>query len=134
MQRTRDPERRRYVRVTLEIPLTVRCSLPEGETMKLRALTQTVSAQGGLLVMDTPLMPGQVVRVKNEMTFEETDCLVTYLRDRRDRRFVGISFLRSYTDFWHIVFPKTGTRQAVRSPYTGALIQLGRRKKDSTEV
>jgi hypothetical protein len=134
MQRTHYPERRRHLRVTLEVPLTVRCSLPEGETIKLKALTHTVSAQGGLLVMDTPLMPGQKVRVKNEMTSEETDCLVTYLRDRRDRRFVGISFLRSYTDFWHIVFPKAGTRQAVRSPFTGALVQPGRRQNDPQEV
>jgi hypothetical protein len=130
----RYPERRRTVRVTMEIPLTVRCSLPEGETIRLKASTQTVSAQGGLLVMDTPIMPGQKVRIKNEMTSEETDCMVTYLRDRREHRFVGISFIRPYIDFWHIVFPKSGTRQAVRSPQTGALVQPGRRENDPQEV
>ena len=105
--------------------------MPEGETIKLKAATQTVSAQGGLLVMDTPLIPGQKVRIKNEMTSEETDCLVTCLREKRERHLVGISFLGPHINFWHIVFPKTGTRQAVRSPQTGTLVQLGRRQKDS---
>ena len=41
---------------------------------------------------------------------------------------MGITFLAPDVDFWHIVFPKAGTRQAVRSPQTGALVPPGTRQ------
>jgi hypothetical protein len=133
MQRTRYPERRRTVRLSLQIPLTVRCRLPEGETIDLKACTYIVSAHGALLLMDTPLIPGQNVRLINDMTSESTDCHVTSLREKRDRRFVGITFMAPNVDFWHIVFPKSGTRQAVRSAQTGALVPPGFRQEESQQ-
>ena len=116
------------MRVSLQIPLTVRCRLPEGETIDLQASTYVVSADGALLLMDTPLIPGQSVRVFNEMTAKSVDCYVTSLREKRERRFVGIAFASPNVDFWHIVFPKAGTRQAVRSSQTGALMPPGIRQ------
>ena len=122
MHRTRYPERRRTVRITLQIPLKVRCKMPEGETIDLKAYTQFVSAHGALIVMDAPLMPGQIVRVFNEMTNESVECFVTGVREKQEHRFVGVGFAAPKTDFWHVVFPKAGTRQAVRSSQTGSLI------------
>jgi PilZ domain len=133
MQRTRYPERRRTVRLSLQIPLTVRCRLHEGETIDLKASTYIVSAHGALLLMDTPLMPGQNVRVINEMTSEWAECHVTSLREKRERRFVGVTFLSPNIDFWHIVFPKSGTKQAVRSAQTGALVPPGFRQDNSPQ-
>jgi hypothetical protein len=133
MQRTRYPERRRTVRLPLQVPLTVRCRLPEGETIDLKATTYVVSAHGALLLMDTPLLPGQHIHVFNEMTAESVDCHVTSLREKHDRRFVGITFSEPDQDFWHIVFPKSGTRQAVRSPQTGALVPPGFRQDDTRQ-
>jgi hypothetical protein len=130
MQRTRYPERRRTTRLSLQIPVVVRCRLPEGETIDLKATTYVVGANGALLLMDTPLIPGQNVRVFNEMTAESTDCSVTSLREQRDRRFVGISFTAPNVDFWHIVFPKAGTRQAIRSSQTGGLVPPGFRSEN----
>jgi hypothetical protein len=125
VQRTRYPERRRSVRLSLQVALTVRCRLPEGETIDLMASTYVVSAHGALLLMDTPLIPGQSVQLINNMTSETADCHVTSLRERRDRRFVGITFAAPHVDFWHIVFPKSGTRGAVRSAKTGGLVPPG---------
>jgi hypothetical protein len=122
MQRSRYPERRSTVRVSLQIHLTVRCQIPEGETIDLQASTHTVGANGALLVMDAPLMPGQAVRLINESTAESVECFVTSVREKREKRFIGIGFAVPKTDFWHIVFPKAGTRQAVRSARTGALV------------
>jgi hypothetical protein len=122
MQRSHHPERRSTVRVSLEIPLTVRCQMPEGEAIDLKASTHTVGAHGALLVMDAPLLPGQTVRIFNEMTSESVECIVTSVREKREKRFIGIGFAVPKTDFWHMVFPKAGTRQAVRSASTGALI------------
>lgn len=133
MQRTRYPERRRTTRLSLQIPLTVRCRLPEGETIDLKASTYIVTAHGALVLMDTPLIPGQTVRVFNEHTAKSVDCVVTSLREKRDRRFVGMAFVNSSVDFWHIVFPKSGTRQAVRSSQTGALVPPGFRQDNSPQ-
>lgn len=118
------------MRLSLQVPLTVRCRLPEGESIDLKASTYTVSANGALLLMDTPLIPGQTVRVFNEMTAESTDCYVTSLREKRDRRFVGIAFASPGMDFWHITFPKAGTRQAIRSAQTGGLVPPGFRAEN----
>src|SRR5882762_2390216 len=92
MQRSRYPERRRTTRLPLQIPLTVRCRLPEGETIDLKASTYIVSADGALLIMDTPLFSGQMVKVINEHTANSIECVVTSLREKRERRFVGVAF------------------------------------------
>ena len=133
MQRTRYPERRRTTRLSLQIPLTVRCRLPEGETIDLKASTYIVTAHGALVLMDTPLIPGQTVKVFNEHTARSVDCVVTSLREKRERRFVGLSFTSPNVDFWHIVFPKSGTRQAIRSSQTGALVPPGFRQENSPQ-
>jgi hypothetical protein len=123
MHRSRYPERRRTVRMTLQIPVKVRCQMPEGEAIDLKAFTQFVSANGALIVMDAPLLPGQTVRLFNEMTSESVECFVTSVREKQDRRFIGVGFAAPRNDFWHVVFPKAGTRKAVRSSQTGSLIE-----------
>lgn len=125
MHRTRYPERRRTVRITLQIPLKVRCQMPEGEAIDLKAFTQFVSAHGALIVMDAPLLPGQMVKIFNEMTSESVECFVTSVREKQERRFVGVGFATPKHDFWHVVFPKAGTRQAIRSSQTGSLVPPG---------
>jgi hypothetical protein len=109
--------------MTLQIPLKVRCQMPEGEAIDLRAFTQFVSAHGALIVMDAPLLPGQTVRVFNETTSESVECFVTSVREKQERRFIGLGFATPRNDFWHVVFPKAGTRQAIRSSQTGSLVE-----------
>jgi hypothetical protein len=128
MHRSRYPERRRTVRMTLQIPIKVRCQMPEGEAIDLKAFTQFVSAHGALIVMDAPLLPGQSVRLFNEMTSESVECFVTSVREKQDRRFIGLGFATLRKDFWHVVFPKAGTRQAVRSSQTGSLVEPAKRQ------
>ena len=127
MHRSRYPERRRTVRITLQIPLKVRCQITEGEAIDFKAFTQHVSAHGALIVMDAPLLPGQTVRVFNEMTSESVECFVTSVREKQERRFIGVGFAAPRNDFWHVVFPKAGTRQAVRSSQTGSLVSPEKR-------
>jgi PilZ domain len=125
MERSRYPERRNTVRVTLGIPLTVRCQSPEGDAYYLKASTHSVSAHGALLVMAERLVPGQSVRLYNEMTNEVVECFVTSVRGNREVQFIGIGFSAPRSNFWHMVFPRAGTRQAVRSSQTGTLIFPG---------
>ncbi len=101
--------------------------MPEGEAIDLKAFTQYVSAHGALIVMDAPLLPGQSVRVFNEMTSESVECVVTSVREKQDQRFIGVGFAAPRNDFWHVVFPKAGTRQAIRSSQTGSLVSPEKR-------
>src|SRR6266849_8026038 len=133
MQSIRYRERRRITRLSLQVPLTVRCRLPEGETIDLKASTYIVSAHGALVLMDTPLIPGQTVKVLNEHTAKSVDCIVSSLREKRERRLVGMAFVNPTVDFWHIVFPTSGTRQAIRSSVTGALVPPGFRQENSPQ-
>jgi len=80
--------------------------------------------------MDTPLIHGQNVRLINDITSEAVGCRVTSLREKGDRRLVGVTFTVPNVNFWHIVFPKSGTRQAVRCAKTGALVPPGFRPDD----
>src|SRR5437762_12717829 len=89
MQRTRYPERLRTVRLPLQIPVKVRCRVPEGETIDLQAATYVVSAHVALLLMYIPLDPGQIIRIFSEMTAEAAECHVNSLSEKRRRRFVG---------------------------------------------
>jgi c-di-GMP-binding flagellar brake protein YcgR len=127
MQHIRRPERRRTMRVSLQIPLKVQCQLSPEETLTYRASTQKVCADGALLLLDALVVPGQPLQLTNEATRETVKCFVTSVRERRDRknnfqRFVGVGFALPQTNFWHIAFPKAGTRQAVRSLRTGDLV------------
>ena len=100
--------------------------MPEGEAIDFKASTQFVSAHGALIVMDAPLLPGQTVRLFNEMTSESVECFVTSVREKQEGRLVGLGFATPKHDFWHVVFPKAGTRQAVRSSQTGSLVEPGK--------
>jgi len=56
-----------------------------------------------------------------------------FFAGKAERRFVGIGFFNPNIDFWHIVFPKSGTRQAIRSSVTGALVPPGFRQDNSPQ-
>ncbi|MBZ5529349.1 MAG: PilZ domain-containing protein [Acidobacteriia bacterium] len=128
MQYTRYPERRRTVRVSLQMPVRIEGRSADGSKVHYRALTQNLSADGALLLLDArDIAPGQPLVLTNEMTTESMKCFVASVRESRDRkqgvqRFVGVGFSIPQKNFWHIFFPKAGTRQATRSARTGGLI------------
>lgn len=127
MEYLRQPERRRTLRVTLQIPVKVESKRRDGETATYQAFTQKVSGYGALLILDAPLTLGDLLVLTNENTSETVKCFVTHVRDRRDpkhlpQRYIGVGFVFPDSNFWHMVFPKPGTRQATRSSRTGVLI------------
>lgn len=128
MQYTRYPERRRTVRVSLQMPVRIEGRTPDGGKISYRALTQNLSAHGALLLLDArDVAPGQPVVLTNEMTAESMKCFVASVRESRDRklemqRLVGVGFSIPQKNFWHIFFPKAGIRKATRSARTGGLV------------
>src|SRR5258706_12731577 len=100
MQRTRYPERRRTTRLSLQVPLTVRCRLPEGETIDLKASTYIVSAHGALVLMDTPLIPGQTVKVLMKTTLSSWASFVISLGRRPKSHSWAFPFVIRTLTFW----------------------------------
>ena len=133
MQLARRPERRRSVRVPFQLPLIVQFHNAEGELIQLKAHTQAVNAHGALMLLDAPVKPGQTIHLFNDVTSESVQCYVTSVRERRDRRYVGIGFSSPDCRFWHITFPKAATRPATRSGRTGALIPAARHEPTSLD-
>jgi hypothetical protein len=121
MPYARRSERRRTIRVPLQVPLLAGSESAEGETLFVKACSQRVSADGALILLDVPVTPGQPLILVNEMTSETVQCYVTSVRQKRDRRFVGVSFAIPVSNFWHMSFPPAGTRPATRALRTGIL-------------
>jgi hypothetical protein len=127
MDTLRRHERRRTLRVSLQIPLKVQSKATDGETATYQAFTQEVSGDGALLTLDAPVLPGDLVVLTNEATSETAKCFVTCVREGREprnplQRFVGVGFAFPDSNLWHMAFPEAGTRRATRSPETGALM------------
>ena len=115
------------MRVALEVPLKAQYQVSAEETVSCHAVTQKLSADGALMLLDAPLVPGQPVILTNKITHESVKCFVTSVRElgearKHVQRLVGVGFALPNTNFWHISFPRAGTRQAIRSIRTGELI------------
>lgn len=112
----------------MQMPVRIEGRSADGSKINYRAVTQNLSAHGALLLLDAREMaPGQPLMLTNEMTAESMKCFVASVRESRDRklgmqRFVGVGFSIPQKNFWHMFFPKAGTRQATRSARTGALV------------
>jgi hypothetical protein len=123
MQLARRPERRRTVRVPLRVSLMVEGQAADGNGFRRRSHTESVSAYGALIHLDVPVIVGQKLLLVNEATEETVECRIVSLRHSREGRLcAGVEIMSGETNFWHMVFPKAGTRQATRGPRTGELV------------
>lgn len=123
MYHLRGHERRRTVRVPLRVNLTVHSRLDEYRECSWQAHSESVSRHGGMLVMQNEVTEGQVLVLVKNANQESVPCKVVNVRKGKDGRFcVSVEFLCSDSNFWHMVFPKPGTRQATRASRTGDLV------------
>jgi hypothetical protein len=93
-------ERRRTVRVMLSIPLKVHGISTEGETFAVATKTHTVSLHGASLELEFPVQLGDILMIENELTNET----------RENKAHVGVEFVDSDINFWHMVFPAPGAK------------------------
>lgn len=109
-------ERRRTVRVTLTVGLTVRWQAESGEKFVVKTNSQSVSREGGLFPMEEPIVVGQTVHVVNENSSKSIECKVTTIRKARDgKTYVGVEFVSPNNNFWQMCFPVPGTRPLRRT-------------------
>lgn len=103
-------ERRRSVRVMLNVPLSVAGQTDAGEKFSVKTMSHSVSLYGASIELDQGVVLGEVVQLQNEITREKVEGKVVSIRRGRDgKRYVAIEFT-SPVNFWHMVFPVPGAR------------------------
>jgi c-di-GMP-binding flagellar brake protein YcgR len=109
-------ERRRTLRVSLTVPVAVHGQTDLGEKFCVRAVTRSINQQGALLVMDEPVVAGQMLMLVNENTNRSTETRVAHVRRERDGKlFVGLEFVNADSNFWKMTFPVPGARPLRRA-------------------
>jgi hypothetical protein len=97
------PERRRSTRVLGRIPVRI---LARGKFAE-NTETLVVNAHGALITLVREVAMGRIVRMTNlRFRREQENCRVVYLGPKMNGRTeVGLEFIESTPDFWHIPFP-----------------------------
>jgi hypothetical protein len=109
-------ERRRTVRVSLTVPLTVHGKSGEGEKFAISTHSQSVNRHGALFYLEHLVNMGQQLLLVNDHTARSVECRVINMRRSRDgKNYVGVEFVSEDTNFWHMSFPIPGTRPLRRS-------------------
>ena len=101
--------RRRSVRVTIDIPVEVAYQGPDNENLVQQARTLNVSAHGAALVVENDVQFGQNVIVIHKRTREEVACRVVSSRliPKTTNIEVGVEFCKPMPSLWQITFPST---------------------------
>jgi hypothetical protein len=109
-------ERRRTVRVSLSVPLTIHGKLEGGEKFCVQTHSQSVNRHGALFPMETAVAMGQTLLLVNDITAQGIECRVVAVRRGRDgKTYIGVEFVNTEANFWHMVFPVPGTRPLRRA-------------------
>ena len=104
-------ERRRTVRVSLTVPLTVHGKSGEGEKFVINTHSQSVNRHGALFPLEHLVTMGQQLLLVNDHTTHSVECRVINVRRARDgKNYVGVEFVNEDTNFWHMSFPIPGSR------------------------
>jgi hypothetical protein len=97
---------RRSERVLVDVPLVVRNSSGEKQTFREETFTVTVSAHGGLIMLEAPVKIGQKIVVMNPKNWDEREALVAYLgRPHAGLAQVAFEFSRPAPEFWALDSP-----------------------------
>ncbi len=109
-------ERRRTVRVNLNVPLKVRGRSGSGEEFAVQTHSHTVSMHGASVLLDASVALGELLTLENETTREKVEGRVVTIRHSRDgKTYVGVEFTDGQANFWHMAFPSPGARPLRRS-------------------
>ena len=104
-------ERRRTLRVSLSVPLTVRGKNEDDGKFTVQTQSQSVNRHGLLFPMEQPVAVGQRVMLMNDHTAQSVECHVVSVRRARDgKTYVGVEFVNPDSNFWHMAFPVPGIK------------------------
>ncbi|MGB7022255.1 MAG: hypothetical protein WBD73_00510 [Candidatus Acidiferrales bacterium] len=95
-------ERRKSTRASVYVPLFVYGYDSASQPFHQDTHTLEVSADGGLLKLDTNVQRGQKLLLMNRVTNQEQECYVVGLKNhpRRSHLHVSVSFMQPAPAFW----------------------------------
>jgi hypothetical protein len=104
-------ERRRTLRVSITVPLTVHGTTDEGEKFIAQGRSQSVNRNGALLQLDQVVVVGQSLLLVNDNSNRTAESRVVAIkRDREGKTFVAVEFVTPDANFWHMTFPIPGAK------------------------
>jgi c-di-GMP-binding flagellar brake protein YcgR len=115
-------ERRRTLRVSITVPITVHGQDEGGDKFRVKAKSQSVNRHGALLQLDQAVVVGQMLILVNENSDRTVESrVVSVRRDRESNKtYVGVEFISADSNFWHMSFPLPGARPLRRTADTKA--------------
>jgi hypothetical protein len=114
-------ERRRTLRVSIHVPITVHGQDEAGDKFRVQARSQSVNRHGALLQLDQSVAVGQMLILVNENSNRTVESRVVSVRhDRDNKTYVAVEFVSPDSNFWHMTFPLPGARPLRRTLETKA--------------
>jgi len=89
----------------------------DDEKQKFTFLTKTVSvsANGGVILLDAPLPVGQKFQLSNEYNRKKAACRIVSVRMSREGKLHGaFELMCAESNFWNMAFPPAGARPMKR--------------------
>jgi hypothetical protein len=97
---------RRSKRVILDVPLVVRGEAQDKRPFREETFTLTISAHGGLVVLENRVALGQKIVLMNPKTWDEREATIAFLGPPyAGLATVGLQFTQPAPDFWAISSP-----------------------------
>ena len=111
----RSIERRRTARAVVSIQMEVRGVSESEVPFKFSTRTISVSAHGGVILLEAPLPVGQRFELLNEFNRRTATCRVVSVRGTKDGKIYGAFELHCPEgNFWSMSFPAAGARPMKR--------------------
>jgi hypothetical protein len=106
-------EKRRCKRLPLSIPVRVYGRTPEDHPFREMTVTKAVNVHGGLLPLAPRVKRGQKLLLVHGFTDEAREARVVYVKNGgRGKKRVGIEFISTKGDFWHVFTPVVELKRA----------------------
>ena len=111
----RSIERRRTARAVVSIQMEVRGVSESEVPFKFLTRTLSVSAHGGVILLEAPLPAGQKFELVNEFNNRKATCRIVSIKLNKDGKVHGAFELHCPEgNFWSMSFPKAGARPMKR--------------------
>ena len=109
-------ERRRTLRVSITVPITVHGQDESGDKFRVKAKSESVNRHGALILLDEPVVVGQMLILVNDTGDRTVEGrVVSVKRDKESKTHVGVEFTSPDSNFWHMSFPLPGSRPLRRA-------------------
>ena len=107
---------RRSKRVVIDFPVTIFGQTSDGRIFAEQTKTVTVSAHGGLVILETDIDRQKPVLLENIKSRTEVHCRIVYRKEIGEKRFeIGLEFENPLPRFWGMTFPPIiGTPRSAR--------------------